>query len=186
MNGVWLHIYLNKRGNMRVLPIMVLVVAACPAFADCPIGQEEFMSCNIENSKNVLSVCFDDTNAYYSFGPQGRSPDLALSEPIEMIDYTPWPGVGRAIWESLTFRNDEYSYTVVAGFDRMFGDETEEDHPTPHFGEVQVKRDGETLVNLSCERGRTAFAWTPDIYEAKEAAGYEWDDRNQLWFKTQE
>ncbi len=167
---------------MRVL-ITVLALSAGAANAKCPAGQAVFISCQIEARKTVVKVCLGADRATYSYGPQGGPPELTLSEPLVSLGYTPWPGVGRAIWEDVTFTNGAYSYTVFGGFDRMFGDETEADHPTPHFGGVTVRQDDRIIAELTCDRRMTdygAFGGDP-IYEAKTAAGQEWDDRAQIW-----
>jgi len=50
------------------------------------------------------------------------------------------------------FENDAYLYTVHAGVDRMFGDETEADHLYPFFGGVEVTRNGRAIAGLSRNR----------------------------------
>ncbi len=167
---------------MRCL-IMVPAISAGTAAADCTPEQEPFMSCQIEGRNMVLSVCLTADLALYSYGPQAGPPDLTLSEPLVSVAYTPWPGVGRSIWEDVTFINGEYRYTVFAGFDRMFGNETEADHPTPHFGGVTVRQGDVQVAELACDRATVnygAFGGDP-IYEAKIAAGQQWDGREQVW-----
>ncbi len=167
---------------MRVLTT-ALALSASMASAECPAGQDVFMSCQIEGRQTVLSVCLGPELATYSYGPKGGPAELTLSEPLTSLEYTPWPGVGRAIWEEVAFTNGPYRYTVSAGFDRMFGDETEADHPTPYFGGVIVQRDDAVLAELTCDRRLTnfgAFGGDP-IYEAKTAAGQEWDSREGVW-----
>ncbi|WP_411642631.1 hypothetical protein [Loktanella agnita] len=150
------------------------------AQAACDAGEQTFMSCQIAGDDRLLSVCFDEATAHYSFGPAGK-PELTLDEPITTLHYTPWPGVGRAIWESVTFHNDAYSYTVAGGFDRMFDDESDADDVSRHFGNVTVRR-GETIVaELQCDPETVDFAWGEGLWSAKQAADQEWDRAAQRW-----
>ena len=165
--------------------VLPFVLVASPAWAVCDAGEQLFMSCQIENSANILRVCFDKDNVHYRFGPAQQTPDLALSEAIGAVDYTPWPGVGRAIWEEIAFRNNDYRYTVSVGFDRMF-DEAEY-NATPHhgFGGVRVTRgaaDAE-VVSLSCERATVDFGWDDTLFRMKNALGFVWDDRLREWIE---
>ncbi len=159
------------------------IVVANTAWAACDAGEQTFMSCRIEDSANVLRVCFDTNDVHYRFGPAKQAPDLALSQSITDVAYVPWPGVGQAIWEEVAFRNGAYRYTVWAGFDRMF-DEAEY-NATPHhgFGGVRVTTvaDNVEVVTLECERATVEFAWDDILYRAKNARGLVWDDRTRTW-----
>ena len=139
------------------------------------------MSCMIENSTKELSVCFTTETAFYRFGPVGETPELELVEPVETLNYTPWPGVGRSIWESVQFHNAEYSYEVAAGFERPWGEEVYEDVPERNFGGVVVRRNGKELTDLSCDRRSVDFTWTEDLSDAKRLWGYNWDTHNRVW-----
>ena len=80
--------------------LSVLVGGAGAAQAACLTAEQTFMSCRIADSENVLRVCFDGTYIFYRYGPADQPPALALSEPVASVAYTPWPGIGRAIWET--------------------------------------------------------------------------------------
>lgn len=161
--------------------ILTCVLPAPAARADCPAGQYLFLSCKIEDRPKYLQVCFDEQAMYYTFGPQNGPAELTLSETYDTLDYTPWPGVGRAIWESVSFTNQDFTYTVYGGFDRMFGDETEDDHPHPHFGSLTVTQGEQTIAELTCDRTTTTFSWPEEIFGHKEAAGFEWDYSESSW-----
>lgn len=160
--------------------IMASLASTTAAQAACGPEQETFLTCQIEGGRKTLSVCYDDTTVTYSYGLDGAA-ELTLTEPISTVSYTPWPGVGRAIWEEVTFQNGNYRYTTYAGFDRMFGDETEANHPTPHFGGVVVERDGVLIVDLDCIRNTVDAPWGEGLYLAKRTLGLDWDPATAAW-----
>ena len=149
----------------------VLVISAAQASAcDIPL-----MGCTFEGGAKTLKVCLGETDVSYSFGPTGGTPDLFLSEPITSIDYTTWPGVGSAIWETITFYNDGYSYEVLAGFERNPED-------PQHFGGITVRQGEEEIASLTCDPDSSDFGWDVALFEAKEAAGLCWDyGRDARW-----
>ncbi len=128
-----------------------------------------------------MQVCYDAGAAHYSYGPRGGPAELALSESYDTLGYTPWPGVGRAIWEAVTFTNGQYTYMVSGGVDRMFGDEVDTDNPYPQFGSVTVSKGDDFLAEFTCDRATTSFSWSDNLFDYKEAAGFEWDDRDSSW-----
>lgn len=147
--------------------------------AACGPKEETFMSCRMADQTRVLAVCFDAKVAQYTYGPPGQ-PELTLSEPVATLDYLPWPGVGSAIWEEVTFTNGPYSYIVSGGFERPFGDEDPPDVP-PRFGGVVVQRDGVTLAELACDPATVDFAWGEGLWDAKENLGQSWNDVERRW-----
>ena len=122
---------------MKQLCLAVLICGVGHSgHAECATGLEPFLSCEVGAQGKQLNVCFNSDVIVYSFGRPG-DPELVMTETVTGIDYTPWPGIGRSIFETVQFSNGGYDYNVLAGFVRMFGDETEADHPTPFFGGVR-------------------------------------------------
>lgn len=157
------------------------ICLASIAQAGCPDGQEVFTSCQIADRATEVLVCSDAQVATYSYGPIGGPPDLVLTEPVGDVDFVPWPGVGKAIHETVTFYNDRFSYQVGAGFDRPFSEEEMALGPQ-HFGWVEVARDGAALARLTCIPSTVTYGFGDGgIYAAKIAAGLRWDDRSQTW-----
>ncbi len=161
--------------------VIPFVIFASPAFALCEAGEETFMSCQIENSAKSVAVCFDDAAASYRFGIKGQTPELVITTSIADLDYVPWNGIGRAIWEAVRFSNGDYTYEAHGGFDRMFGLETDEDIAPAHFGGVSVTRGDALVVDLDCDRTTVTFAWDILLGDAKRKAGLSWDDRAREW-----
>lgn len=158
----------------------LMVLWGSAAIAGCPDGQEPFNSCQIEGRNTEVFVCFDDQLATYQYGPIGGTPELFLSEPIAQVDYVPWNGIGRAINESVTFYNGEYSYRVGGGINRPFSEE-EMEAGNFQFGWLEVAKNGEPIAQLECIPETVSYGWGGGIYEAKVAAGLEWDDRALSW-----
>lgn len=129
-------------------------------------------------------MCYDDQVATYRYGPIGEAPELFLSEPITTVDFEPWSGLGKAIFESVTFYNEGYSYEVVGGFDRPFSEE-EMLLENRHFGWIEVARDAQSLARLECVPDTVSYGFGEGIYDAIVAAGLAWDDRSQTWVPDQ-
>jgi hypothetical protein len=97
---------------MRALFLALFLPTA--AMADC-INQTEVFSCQI--GSKTLDICHWKGALIYSFGP-ANAPDLTIAEPLETIAFTPWPGVGSAIWENVAFHNQGYTYEVWTAVER--------------------------------------------------------------------
>ncbi len=154
--------------------------AATAANAECPQGQYDFNSCRIAGRNTEVSVCYDDDTVTYSYGPVGKPPELFLTEPIATVDFQPWHGVGKAIFESVTFYNGDYAYQVGGGFDRPFTEEEMEQGPQ-HFGLIDISKHGKSLATLECVPDTVSFGLGGGIFYLKDAAGYEWDDLALSW-----
>ena len=159
---------------------LLLLGTAATAEAACGPDQETFVSCRIADRVTILAVCFDAQTASYSYGPEG-APELTLQEPVFTLDYTPWPGVGSAIWEEVIFYNGPYSYTVRGGFDRPMNDADMENLADRKFGGVVVRKNGMMLVELTCEPATVDFAWGEGLWDAKQNTGVVWNDVEQIW-----
>ncbi len=157
----------------------LFVVVGVPAWATCGTDEQTYLSCKIENSRKVLSICLNDDAATYRFGIDRRPAELSITEPMATFRYVPWNGLGRSIWEVVEFYNGAYTYEIEAGFDRMFDDQAELDFPL--FGSVRVTRDEQTVVTLECDRTTVDYNWDTLIWEAKRRLGLEWDDQAIDW-----
>lgn len=134
--------------------------------------QEQIMSCTLGNGAQTLSVCLNGSDAVYRFGPTGATPDLEITTPIGTVDYLPWPGIGRTIWESVSFINDDHIYEVGTGFDRTLGDG---DADTPvAFGGVSIRKNGTEIAALRCDEGSVDWGYGGGLYDAKTALGLCW------------
>ncbi len=161
--------------------IVALVLASGPAWANCGGYEQTFLTCQIESSGKTLSVCFDEVTAIYRFGPTMAAPELELTTPIAQLGYTPWPGVGRAIWEEVVFTNNGHSYTVNAGLTRDFPQGNDAEIAEAHFGGVTVRKGDARLVEMACDPATIFHDWVGGLAEAKNRLGYVWTHFEQEW-----
>jgi hypothetical protein len=134
---------------MRTALFFALLAAplAAPAQAACQ-GDEAF-SCQV--GKKTLEICYWKGMLTYRFGPEGK-PELTLNEPLETVDFMPWPGIGRAIWDSVVFENKGVAYEVWSSFDKL-------DENAVMEGGVNVMRDaGHTVLRQGQRRARAGYA----------------------------
>jgi hypothetical protein len=147
---------------------LLLILLAAPANAACQ-GDEAF-SCPI--GKKTLDVCYWKGMLTYRFGREGK-PDLTISEPLETVAYTPWPGIGRAIWDSVAFENEGVTYEVWSSFDRM-------DENAVLEGGVNVMRGDKMLATLTCDKGSVERG-LDTISDLKAGIGQCWSYDSQSW-----
>lgn len=156
------------------LTLLVLFVPAT-AFAACPDGSEQMISCTFKDGATTVTTCLAEEMALYSYGPTGRTPDLALIRNVRAVDMYPWQGIGRWIAEAITFENAGHSYTLRYAIDRLSEDFTIE-------GDLLVARGDETLATLSCDAGSVTTSGYPlPLYDAKVNAGQVWSNEDFEW-----
>ncbi len=171
---------------MRLLIALLTIITSAPmAFAQCATPQDTFLSCTFSQGRKAVDVCVEGDSMTYRFGRVGKAPDLALSVPVVDVDYLPWPGIGRAIWETVTFQNGKTSYAVTGVIDRKFSDDEEGEIQAEISGVIDVNEGGETLATLECDAGSVNFGYGGSIYDAKKAAGQCYNLEEQRWESCQ-
>lgn len=153
---------------MRLFAFLFTCLFAFSVQAKCLVKDEIFLSCSIQNGKKFLDVCFNDTQISYRFGTIGGKIELELNRSLKEIEYTPWPGVGRTIWESVIFENDGVRYEVHGAIDKKM---TLEDDETPIRGGVAVHKDKTQLSHIECDAGSVEFSYAEGLFDAKKAVG---------------
>lgn len=90
------------------------------ALADvCGPTEELLFHCKINDSSRQVSTCQSGDGLFvYRYGKPGQEPELTLSATPAEVDYTPWNGVGRYIWATLTFDNKGYRYQLAYSVDK--------------------------------------------------------------------
>lgn len=147
---------------MRPFLTFLLVTVATAAQAACPTT--EIFSCQVKSK--TVEVCLGAGTVTYTYGRPGK-PELDLSATVQQAEYTPWAGVGRSIYEEVTFRNGPYAYLVWAALDRHVLDEK---NPEKISGGVLVFKNEAEIASLSC-KPFTIRNNIDALYEAKTAAG---------------
>ena len=158
---------------MRISLLTLALFLPTTALADCPGGAEVF-SCTI--GKKTLEICHRQNSLTYRFGPPG-APDLTLTEPLATVAFTPWPGVGSAIWESVAFPNQGYTYEVWTAVER------DPEDTKGLQGGINVLKGEALQAQLTCDPG-TASQSLDTIFGLKEAIGQCWDFDSRSWATT--
>jgi hypothetical protein len=146
----------------KIAPIFAMFIAA-PALS-CPQGATPLVSCSLKSGSAYLETCLLGNFATYAYGKTGQRPDLALARPVQEVEMTPWPGVGRSIWEDFQFRNGDVSYRVFYSIDRF-----SEGEPALTAG-VMVEKGEETLAELDCDPGTIDAGYPLPLWDAQELA----------------
>ncbi|HLQ19675.1 MAG TPA: hypothetical protein VK146_11910 [Tabrizicola sp.] len=148
--------------------LLLFALTASPAHAACQ-GDQAF-SCKM--GKKTLDVCYWKGMLTYRYGPEGK-PELTLNEPLETVAFTPWPGMGSSLWETVAFRNEGYTYEVWTSVER------DPESTEPRAGGVRVLQGDKTVAELACDRG-TASSMEA-LYSLKDGIGQCWDMEAQSW-----
>ncbi len=154
---------------------LALIFAFIPlqAAAQCPEGNTIF-TCSA--GKKTIEVCAENGNVTYNFGPRSR-PEMTLTVSIKAADFTPWPGIGRTIWNSVAFHNQGYTYEVWASLEKMLEDEG----PTPiPEGGVNVLKGEALQAQVTCNPG-SVQTFLDLLYDQKTAAGQCWNYTTHAW-----
>ncbi|MFN3210125.1 MAG: hypothetical protein ACE369_14190 [Roseovarius sp.] len=136
--------------------------------------------CTMNKGATALDLCLQGTVVIYRFGPSGGAADLLQSHEATRVDMTPWPGVGRTIWEDTTLENEGFRYVVHRATDRMIA-EDDPDYSAAARGGVEVSKDGRVVSDRECDAGSVTVADFYPLYEAKEAAGQCWNRDTFSW-----
>ena len=131
-------------------------------------------ACDFPNGKRV-EITHTDTTATYSFGTPGGLDDLTIIRPVSQVHLTPWPGIGRTIWEEVTFLNDGHSYTIHASIHRIYPDDDEGEIEVEFAGGIIVQNGEAELAHLTCLPDTVDFPWGTGLFDAKEKAGQCYD-----------
>lgn len=153
----------------------VFSLAASAALADCPSGAQILLICDIADSTKHLETCLTRDTVTYAFGVKGQTPELSLTHKIRDVEHTPWPGIGRWIWEEIALFNEGYAYRVSYSFER-------DPENIAIEGALEVWKGDDVLASLECAPDTIDFSGFPSpVYDAKVAAGQAWDFDTKRW-----
>ena len=128
--------------------LLALVPGGVSAASVCPgWGGDTIFHCKIENSSREVSVCdLRDGTFLYVYGRPGR-PELELIRSTRQVEYTPWNGIGRAIWARIGFSNGRYFYDVGYSQDKRPGSRAD--------GQIEIYkgRRNNPIATKYCRRG---------------------------------
>lgn len=162
--------------------LCVWAIVLCPTgVLACSDAETRYFTCTFGAGKKTIEICHDAKMARYRFGPTGEAPELELLQPVSNVDLTPWPGVGRTIWEEVTFRNADHAYVVYGSIDRGPPSDGSDEMAVTLSGGITVRRDGDEIAHLTCDPGSVKFPWGTSLFDAKETAGQCYDPELRSW-----
>ncbi|MCT4579569.1 hypothetical protein [Donghicola sp.] len=126
------------------------MTSAAQAGEYCTLDESVMFTCTFNNGAKAVEVCdtnywADGDNASYGFYKRGGAIEKEIITDKASLIATPWSGVGRSIWEAVTFYSGEYGYEV------WWSTERAEDAVLE--GGITVTQNGAVLANLTCDAG---------------------------------
>lgn len=97
--------------------------------------------CSTTKNKTI-SVFKQGQNVFYQYGASLTKPELALMVTEEKVFKQPWNGVGSSFWNSMTFQNQDYRYSVSSSYNRNEG--------TLEYAGVSIQQNDKTIANVDC------------------------------------
>lgn len=152
-----------------------------PVHAACSLETNTFMSCTFSNGRKSLDVCASKDVVIYNFVGKSEEDSLDISVNIPELDYTPWPGIGRTIWERITLYNDGVRYEVYGGINREYPQDENNEMKTSTFGGVEVFQEDRLLATLECDDGSVEFSYGAEIVDAMQSHNLCWDHSSKDW-----
>ncbi|MEP5152671.1 hypothetical protein [Planktotalea sp.] len=159
---------------MRNFLTICFLSMAGSAQAACFGGGTPMFHCTFNGGSKTVDVCLQGDIAVYSFGATDRAPDLLLARREIGVDMTPWNGVGRSIWEGITFYNNVYSYILSYSIDRNV-------EGAPIEGRLIVGEGDSEIAELICDIGSVTEADFYPLFEAKELSGQRYCPETFSW-----
>ena len=155
---------------LRILPLLMLLPAAAQAQT-----QLDVFSCTFNGGAKAVQVWVQGDFLTYDYGDGRKSTELSLSQSLYDGTFAPWPGVGSAIWESVYFYNDGYSYEVWSLIER-------DPNGPPEAGGINVTNGSKAVAELICDRGSVSsdFAGLSDEMYGR---GMCWNHGSQEWLQ---
>jgi len=144
---------MNKVARRALVSLLLGGVASVSAAsAGCDQGELLF-HCSFSQGKKAVTLCQEGERYSYAYGRIGYAPELRLVRDLPELGFTPWNGIGRSIWEEVTFRNASVEYLIGYSIDRV-----SEAGPE---GSLTVMEGGQRLALLICDAGSVEVNFTP-------------------------
>lgn len=154
---------------------LIFPLLASPALS-CTAGDLIF-DCTLREGSRRVQVCRTGDALSYVYGGIGAAPEMVLATSVRRISYTPWNGVGRSIFEEMSFLNGAVAYTLWVSVDRQ---PAQEDAAPAVTAGIEVNEGDRVLARLDCDAG-TVDAALDEIWSAKATEGQCYDRRLFAW-----
>ena len=156
--------------------LLAILALAKAAKADCSTGETEIFACSFHAGRKAVSLCTTPERITYRYGPPGTEPELVMARGYTEVSVQPWNGIGRAIWESVSFANAGHRYELGMSLDKI---DAVDGRPATG-GSILIRRDGDTLADLTCDAGSARYQGFA-LQDAYRDAGYCWDYAAGSW-----
>jgi hypothetical protein len=131
---------------MMIRAAILFALGPGVAAAEC-VGTT-LVSCKVAGSAKRIELCLNGGNLRYRFGAPGQV-ELELTRGVEQVAYTPWPGIGRTMWEELTLENEGVTYQFSSYTEKPMEEGSEDDLALGT--DLNVLRGDKLLVQLTCD-----------------------------------
>lgn len=125
-----------------------IVFGLLPGIAAAECVGTSLVSCKVAGSQKRMELCLDGGSLQYQFGAAGKV-ELTLTRDVEQVLYTPWPGIGRTMWEELSFENEGVTYQFSSYAEKLMEEGTEDDLALGT--DLNVLRGETLLAQFSCD-----------------------------------
>lgn len=154
---------------LRILSLLMLLPAAAQAQT-----QLDVFSCRFNGGAKAVQVRVAGDYLTYDFGDGRKTTELSLSQSLYDGTFAPWPGVGSAIWESVYFYNEGYTYEVWSSVERN-------PNGPPEAGGINVNGT-KSRTELICDPGSVSSNFGA-LSDAMYARGLCWDHGSEQWLR---
>ncbi|WP_418593526.1 hypothetical protein [Ponticoccus sp. (in: a-proteobacteria)] len=129
-----------------LLAAAMLAASALPLLAEqfCELDESVRFACTFDGGAKAVEVCdafwLDGDQAQYGFFRPGQPPELAITQDLASLYYTPWNGMGGEPWSSVTFNapGGDYRYDVWS---------------SGETGGITVMKGATEVATLTCDPG---------------------------------
>lgn len=144
-----------------------ILLACAPGIAAADCAGTTLVSCATAKSPKRIELCLIGDDLRYRFGAPGRV-ELELIRDVAAVSYTPWPGIGRVMWEELSLENAGITYQFSSYAEKMMEDGTEADLSLGT--DLTVLRGETQLAQISCDPAQVSDLYPVGV--ALRARGY--------------
>ncbi len=142
-------------------------LALTPSLASAACPEITLVSCGLANSAKRVELCLTGDSLRYRFGT-AQNTELELIRDVAEASYTPWPGIGRTMWEELSLENAGTTYQFSSYAEKLMEEGTEDQLALGT--DLLVLRGEKVLAKLTCDPAQVS-----DLYpvgKALHARGY--------------
>ena len=144
-----------------------LVFTLTPTLAAAACPEVTLVSCGLAKSQKRVELCLTGDTLRYRFGT-AQAVELELIRDLAEASFTPWPGIGRTMWEELSLENEGVTYQFSSYSEKLMEEGTEDQLALGT--DLFVQRGDQVLAKLTCDPAQVSDFYP--VGEALQALGY--------------